>query len=401
MKRYAVISARMPLAMAAVLTAALALVGAGLDGTAGAATLGEACMFNAPSGAITLGHVGWAFRVGTGNTWEYGATEGGSLTGISPGPPSTTQSWHATGTMAQMLTAFGTGVGATYNHGSGYYLSYRCSMVNNSNPAAAAAQASQGETTGYNVLSNNCLTKAVAIFQDYGVAPLPSGDSTSPNTYFQSDLPAYPTYNPGFNVPQWLTTLTVGVKLVDALNGGYLNTNPLRRQRPMHVQIYDASNHLVFDSPWSSPANPNQFPSNVIMATVTPGTDRYQAIIQLPTPTPLGLNLWSTGGVAGAYLVKVQLDYTLRKFTPGITLISQGASNGATDTNLTVGDINQDNQVNLTDYNLLLKCYSDILPPTGPCPSWQKTAADLNDDGSVNGFDYNIMLRIFQNQGGA
>jgi len=48
-----------------------------------------------------------------------------------------------------------------------------------------------------------------------------------------------------------------------------------------------------------------------------------------------------------------------------------------------------------------LQCYSDLSPPPGPCPSWQKTASDLNDDGYVNGIDYNIMLRIFQSQGGA
>ncbi len=77
----------------------------------------------------------------------------------------------------------------------------------------------------------------------------------------------------------------------------------------------------------------------------------------------------------------------------------QGVSNTAPDTPLTAGDINQDNLVNITDYNLMMQCFSDFSPPKGPCPPSLEVAADLDDDGSVNGTDYNEMLRIFSSQG--
>jgi hypothetical protein len=54
-----------------------------------------------------------------------------------------------------------------------------------------------------------------------------------------------------------------------------------------------------------------------------------------------------------------------------------------------VGDINEDNVLNILDYNLLLNCYSDLSPQRGPCDANQKAAADLTDDGRVQQFDYN------------
>jgi hypothetical protein len=67
---------------------------------------------------------------------------------------------------------------------------------------------------------------------------------------------------------------------------------------------------------------------------------------------------------------------------------------------LTVGDVNQDNQVNITDYNLMMQCYSDIAPPKGPCSPALKRASDLNDDGYVNQIDYNLYLRVVQSLSG-
>ncbi|HUZ51028.1 MAG TPA: dockerin type I repeat-containing protein [Streptosporangiaceae bacterium] len=390
-----------------------AAAGIGMTGVAWASTPGEACLFSAPYGVIgtgTVGHIGYGFRNGTGNNWTYGATEGGAAP--NPSPPSATHSWHATGTWAQMLKTFGGGTQPNWPSGPGYYIDYRCTNVVASNPTAALTQVGVGEINGYDLVYNNCLTKSILILQQYGVPNLPNPVYVTPDTYFSSKLPSYPAYSPGFNRPQWLTSLTVGVNLVDPLSGAYLNTNPLRKTRPMHVQIFNGSNQLVFDSDpnWSNSTN---HASSPIRAKVVPGTDKYTATFQLPGTSsnlvrPAGClvtqcspNVWSAGGVAGAYLVKVQLDYTLRKYTPGFALISQGIGNSVADTSLTVGDINQDNQVNIADYNMLLQCYSDLSPPPGPCPSWQKTASDLNDDGYVNGIDYNIMLRIFQSQGGA
>lgn len=52
------------------------------------------------------------------------------------------------------------------------------------------------------------------------------------------------------------------------------------------------------------------------------------------------------------------------------------------------GDIDQNNVLDVYDFNLLIECYAEK-----ECPNKKK--ADLNDDGVVNGKDLNILLRSF------
>ncbi len=96
---------------------------------------------------------------------------------------------------------------------------------------------------------------------------------------------------------------------------------------------------------------------------------------------------------AGSYIVKIQSPSYLRKSVSGIQNITS-TSNILTlpATTLVVGDINGDNTLNVIDYNILLGCYSDILPATF-CPSSNQVLSDLNDDSAVNQFDYNLFLR--------
>ena len=137
---------------------------------------GEVCMFNAPSGADGLGHVGWAYLIGGTSNWIYGATE------------EPNQSWHETGSFADMLSAFSD---AGNYHAAGYYQYYRCETSPNSSVGAADNQVAEGEASGYNVIDNNCLTKAVAIFKAYDsgtFGSLYNGDSVGPNWYFDNAL---------------------------------------------------------------------------------------------------------------------------------------------------------------------------------------------------------------------
>ena len=81
---------------------------------------------------------------------------------------------------------------------------------------------------------------------------------------------------------------------------------------------------------------------------------------------------------AGSYL---PIDTLTATWNPGqIALIS--------------GDINQDNSMDILDYNILMSCY-------GSKACSYKTNSDLNDDGVVDGIDYNIWLRNSQTQHGA
>ena len=355
---------------------ALLLTSACLAGFAASAAAGilpppgNACLFNAPNGVVNgglIGHIGWAFRDGTADKWTFGAAE------------KTGELWMTTGSWAQLLATFRQGT--QYKTGPDYYRSYRCETVGSSNPTAAYNAAYTQTNNGYVLASNNCLTKAVIILHAYGATNLPNVGginlpSNLPNTYYTSDLPS------SFNWPPVsLTTVTIGVLLKDPTNGSYLTTNPLHKTRPLTLQVYNATNTLIYQS--------------TVNATVQQETDRYAATIPLDWQRD-----WSPGGTATAVIIKVKLNYTLYKQVTGFYLINAGTDTTLPDTALIAGDINQDNKISIADYNLLMACYSDLQPAKGPCPSWQKTASDLNDDGYVNGTDYNIMLRILQNQGG-
>jgi hypothetical protein len=60
---------------------------------------------------------------------------------------------------------------------------------------------------------------------------------------------------------------------------------------------------------------------------------------------------------------------------------------------LPLGDINNDNQIDILDYNILLNSMKNAGCSPG---SAQYNASDLNDDGVVDGIDYNIWLRVLK-----
>ena len=57
-------------------------------------------------------------------------------------------------------------------------------------------------------------------------------------------------------------------------------------------------------------------------------------------------------------------------------------------TRLVSGDINQDNEINLLDYNMILSCYGDA-----DCDA--KILADLNEDGQIGELDLSILFAEF------
>jgi hypothetical protein len=101
----------------------------------------------------------------------------------------------------------------------------------------------------------------------------------------------------------------------------------------------------------------------------------------------------------GVYTVKVKSPQFLRTLVPGIQNITAGTSNQMPVTILVNGDINGDNTLNILDYNILMGCYSDFLPPASCTPA-NEELSDLDDDLFVNQFDYNLFLRELTNRDG-
>jgi hypothetical protein len=108
----------------------------------------------------------------------------------------------------------------------------------------------------------------------------------------------------------------------------------------------------------------------------------------------MGMNL-----TTGDYTVKVKTDSYLQRRIPAIVHIVAGSQVNLPTVTLVAGDSNGDNTINILDYNMLIGCYSDLLPATF-CDDAKKLLTDLNDDSNVNQVDYNLFLREITVQNG-
>lgn len=187
-----------------------------------------------------------------------------------------------------------------------------------------------------------------------------------------------PTSTP---IPSPLPTDTVlrfqSIKLHGIGNGGDNtnpnspgNTSPLRTSRQLSVELIDSSG--------------NSLPivtGNIAYRSSTTLRD-FVGDIVLPASVS-----------TGSYLVKIKSPGYLKKQTVGIITITKGAITNIPAISLTTGDIDNNNALTIADYNVLIDCYSDLLPAEDCADQNKKTSADLSDDGAVNANDYNLFLR--------
>lgn len=99
----------------------------------------------------------------------------------------------------------------------------------------------------------------------------------------------------------------------------------------------------------------------------------------------------------GQYLLSVKMDGFLSKQIPGIISIVNGQTVTIPSISLVTGDINNDNQLDILDYNLLIACFG-TKQTSASCTNAH--ASDINDDGLVNATDYNLFLRELSVQKG-
>lgn len=152
------------------------------------------------------------------------------------------------------------------------------------------------------------------------------------------------------------------------------NKNPLHPSRILTVQVFNSSNQMV--------------------KSTTGGIAYDSAKGYFTGKIDLG-NAFTTG----QYTVKVQTLSHLRRLIPGIQTLTAQQENTMPTATLIAGDVNGDNVLNIIDYNLIVNCYSDLLPAIS-CDESTKLLTDLNDDGAVNQIDYNLFLREITVQSG-
>jgi len=165
------------------------------------------------------------------------------------------------------------------------------------------------------------------------------------------------------------------------------NKNPLHPQRNLKIQVFDTNNKEVADS-----AAPVTFDN---------ASGMFIGAVGLPSSVK-----------TGNYSVKVQTDRYLKKLVPGIQQIVTGQEVSVTPVEMIAGDTNNDNVLNVLDYNALLDCgYGELnpLPMNDPNSSFHSSNCqvhtptedvDINDDGIINSTDYNLFLRELSVQNG-
>jgi hypothetical protein len=152
------------------------------------------------------------------------------------------------------------------------------------------------------------------------------------------------------------------------------NKTPIRQQRNITAYVYNDQNQLT--------------DTQAGTVTYDPANGNYSGSVNFANTL-----------ADGYYTVLVKEDTHLRKSVPGILHIIPQQNNILPSVTLVAGDINNDNVINILDYNILIGCYSDLLPAVS-CTDNQKVISDLNDDASVNQVDYNLFLREVTVQNG-
>jgi Mg-chelatase subunit ChlD len=153
------------------------------------------------------------------------------------------------------------------------------------------------------------------------------------------------------------------------------NKNPLTKTRKAQALIYNTSNQLI-----ASTSGELKYAS---------ASGNFTGTLQTPVLLP-----------AGVYNIRVSSDRHLIRRLPGFQTIVSTGTNQLTAVHLVTGDVNEDNKLNILDYNTIMDCYTDTLPAPSCTDQSKKKITDINDDGTVNGIDYNLFLREIANQPG-
>jgi hypothetical protein len=152
--------------------------------------------------------------------------------------------------------------------------------------------------------------------------------------------------------------------------------------------------------------SPKHTTRNITLTTQNASTNQITSISGSVTYNTTAQNFQGTIGIpnlaSGNYLVSVKMDGFLKKQFPGIISVNQTQTNTLPSITVVNDDINNDNQIDVSDYNSLFSCFgSKFMTASCLAPTTnQSTGADLNDDGQVDGGDYNLFLRELSVQAG-
>ncbi|GIW61966.1 MAG: hypothetical protein KatS3mg089_0818 [Patescibacteria group bacterium] len=154
------------------------------------------------------------------------------------------------------------------------------------------------------------------------------------------------------------------------------NANPLNPERPFLIEVYsiEGENPLI---------------ARVQGTLVYDSKDGiFRGTIQLPNTVQ-----------SGKYNIFVKSPQYIFRRVPQTLTIVKGQQYIVPTITLVSGDVDDNDELDILDYNILAGCYSDFAPAPS-CTEELKQKADLRDDGQVNQEDVNLFLRELSVQRG-
>lgn len=205
--------------------------------------------------------------------------------------------------------------------------------------------------------------------------PLPPTETATPTQSPSATVePTQPTATPTPTSTPTPTLILGRTKILFSLKLGGIgsgrNPNPVNTRKPFNVQVFNSN------------------AENVVNKNGTISYDRPSELFisDFDTETALQPGQYNIKVTVGGYLAKLISDVQIT--TPS----SDATVNSVSAVTLTVGDINNDNELSIADYNILIGCFGGKAN-TSSCEITNRQLADLNDDEAIDGVDYNIFLR--------
>ncbi len=147
----------------------------------------------------------------------------------------------------------------------------------------------------------------------------------------------------------------------------FSNQNPQRPVRTLSVQVFNQQNQLI--------------------ETVTGDITYNEDLGYFTGNVSLG-DAW----VTGPYLILVRTPMNLARQIQGIHTIQAGSDYTIPAFDLRAGDVNNNNQLEILDYNMIVECITDP-DQASKCDPEMIAARDINDDGIVDLSDSNLFIR--------
>jgi beta-glucanase (GH16 family) len=206
-------------------------------------------------------------------------------------------------------------------------------------------------------------------------APLTIGTTPEPTT-FVSPTPM-PTITTQPSITSATTPISLTVKLHGLGNAGDNanptggNPNPIHSAKPITLEV----------------VNPQGDVLNSVSGTITyqATTGIFRGTVRLPNAV-----------ATGSYRFRISSPGYLSSVIPGIYTVQQGQSVTTTMSTLVSGDTNNDNVLDILDYNAIMDCWIN----TTNCSIDKKALTDLDDNGAIDVTDYNLFIRELSVQRG-